>query len=1039
MSVITENQLQKNPYPGIRSFEIEESELFFGRGAQIKDLYSILDKTKFIAITGASGSGKSSLVKAGLIPELHKDSKTWMHHIFRPGNDPIGNFARSVSQSFKTDEVEKYMSPQAIEKLLRESNTPFKDIFLKHHSDKQHLIYIDQFEEIFRFRQSEYNENAESDSNLFVEILIKASKLDNKNIYNIITLRTDFLSDCSNFAGLTKIINDGHYLIPKMTLAEKEEALTGPAKTAGAEISDELINLIQKQLRTYDISLPVYQHALMRTWDYWLENAEYGKAVDVEHYEAIGGVTDALSVHAEYIYSSLPDENSKKIAEKIFKSLTHLGDDNRGTRSPKSLEEIISIVNARKEDVIPVIDKFRDIKSGFLLPSTEVKLTIETIIDISHESIMRVWSRLVQWVQNETESAQLYLRISKSAELYQEGKTGLMVNPDLQLALKWQDENQPNEVWAKRYDPAFDRAINYLNHSKKKWKNDIAAKEEKQKRGLRRARFFAIFLGSASLISILFMVIALNLKFKADDSRREALEKEKIAIDKSIIAEQKQKEAVSHKLIAEQQMRIADEQRLIAEQNKLYAVNQQREAIYQKQLAEKAKLEAIKARDIARELQIKAENLADEAYQNYLTAEDQRARAELSEARTDTLRRLAIAKSLSAQAIKIYRNNKKVQKLSEYEEKIPSILALQAYYFNKKYKGNDNDPDIFSALSEVSEAGIAIRGKNMHTDGIRSLAVSKDAEIFASCSDDGTVKVFKLSDPQNPVSLSSGNTDKLSIRSIDISETGKEIIAGLYNGDIYYWKNTNPDIKPKIIKGHTSVINSIQFIDDDNSFISASNDGKAIKWDIHNETVNSEILYEGNTQITYIAADTSDTYCALGTDKGTIILFPIKDTDDKTILSNEEHKKVSSISWINGTELVAGYSDGIIRFINNNEYGEEFFAHQSGVTSLFFDPNFDRIISSSYDGTIKIWNRSNIKLEPISLLKHTSWVYCVAADSEGTFIISGGADKQIVITPVITEELVAIVRDKVSKNMRKEDWDRFVGKDIEYKTELPKN
>jgi len=1037
MAVITENQLQKNPYPGIRSFETEESHLFFGRDDQIKDLYSILNKTHFIAITGASGSGKSSLVKAGLIPELHKDSKKWLHHIFRPGSDPIGNFAKSIANTFRKENNEYKSSKFDIEKILRNNENPYDDIFLNGEADKQHLIYIDQFEEIFRFRQSEFNENAETDSNLFVDILIKASKLVNKPIYIIITLRTDFLSDCSNFAGLTKIINDGHYLIPKMTLKEKEEALTGPAKIAGAEISLDLKNLIKKQLRSYDISLPVYQHALMRTWDYWLENAEYDKSVDVEHYEAIGSVTDALSVHAEYIFSSLPDENSKKIAEKIFKSLTHLGDDNRGTRSPKTLNEIINIINTRKEEIIPVIDKFRDEKSGFLFPSRDVNLNLDSVIDISHESIMRVWGRLVQWVQNETESAQLYLRISKSAELYQEGKTGLLINPDLQLALKWQNENQPNEVWAQRYDPAFDRAINYLNHSKKKWENDIAAKEEKQKRGLRRARFFAIFLGSASLISILFMVIALNLKFKADDSKRKALEKEKIAIQKSIIAEEKKKEAVSHKRIAEQQMRIAEEQRLIAEQNKQYAVNQQKEAIFQKQLALLAKQDAIKARDIAQELQLKAEKLRDEAYQQKLIAEDQRSRAELSEARTDTLRKLAIAKSLSAQAIKIYRNNKKIQKLSEYESKVPNILALQAYYFNKKYKGNENDPDIFSALSEVSEAGIAIRGKNMHNDGIRDIVVSKNGKSLVSCSDDGTVKVYDFNDPENPLTLNTGTLDIISIRSVDISGDGKNVTAGLYNGDIYFWKNISPETKPKVLKSHNSVINSISFTKDDKSFVTASNDGTARIWNIENETINSRLLYSGTAHITDISVDTAETHYALGTDKGEIIIIPADNLEDKTILHEDEHTKVTNLIWINKTELAAGYSSGKIRLIKNGAFNEEFFAHQSGVTSLYYDHNYNRIISASYDGTIKIWNYENIKLEPISLIKHNSWVYCVTSDPGGTKIISGGADKQIVITPIITEELVVILRNKVSKNMTKEDWNRFVGKDIEYKTNLP--
>ncbi|MCD4792132.1 MAG: hypothetical protein K8R54_02780 [Bacteroidales bacterium] len=1034
MTVLKESQLQKNPYPGIRSFEIGESNLFFGRDEQIKDLYTILNKTHFIAITGASGSGKSSLVKAGLIPELHQGSDKWLHYIFRPGSNPVGNFAKAFYDT-NFDQDNNIGSRNDIEKILRNEENPLEKIFLNDNSGKNHLIYIDQFEEIFRFRQNEYKANAESDSNLFIDILIEASKLINLPIYIIITLRTDFLSDCSNFSGLTKIINDGHYLIPKMTFEEKEKALAGPANIAGATISDNLKKLIKKHLKEYNISLPVFQHALMRTWDYWMENAEYGKSVDIEHYEAVGSVTDALSVHAEYIFSSLPDENSKKIAEKIFKSLTHLGDDNRGTRSPKTLDEIIAIINDRKEEIIPVIDKFREEKSGFLLPSEKLALKHETIIDISHESIMHVWGRLVQWVQSETESAQLYLRISKSSELYQEGKTGLLINPDLQLALKWQEENQPNEIWAQRYDPAFDRTITYLEHSKKKWENDIAAKEEKQKRGLRRARFIAIFLGSASLISILFLVIALNLKFKADDSKRKALEKEKIAIQESIIAEDKKKEAVSHKRIAEQQQLIADEQRLIAEQNKQYAVNQQKEAIFQKQLALIAKQDAIKSRDIARDLQKNAENLRDEAFQQKLIAENQRSRAEMSEAKTDTLRKLAIAKSLSAQAIKIYRNNKKIQKLSGYEKEIPNILALQAYYFNQKYKGNKNDPDIFSALSEVSESGKEIKGKNMHSDGVRDIAISKNGEFFVSCSDDGTVRFFKFKDPENSVKINMGTNEDNGIRTVDINEEGNNIIAGTYNGDLYFWRNK--ELKPQILKAHNSVVNSVLFSEDGKSFISASNDGTARLWNINSESITSKLILKTPNQILDIKISPDGKYYAVGTVAGEIIIVSTEDIDKQIVLSEAEHKKVTALYWINNNELIAGYSSGKIRFIKDEKYTEEFFAHQSGITSLYYDKNYQRIISGSYDGTIKIWNYDNIKIEPIVLIKHNSWVYCVTADPEGNNLISGGADKHIVITPIFTDELIAILRKKITKNMTKEDWNRFIGKDITYKSALP--
>lgn len=107
MEDLKENQLQNNPYPGIRSFEINESHLFFGRDEQIKKLHRILNENHFIAITGASGSGKSSIVKAGLLPKLKQNCKNWAYQVFHPGNDPIGNFSKVIFDTFKLKGINK--------------------------------------------------------------------------------------------------------------------------------------------------------------------------------------------------------------------------------------------------------------------------------------------------------------------------------------------------------------------------------------------------------------------------------------------------------------------------------------------------------------------------------------------------------------------------------------------------------------------------------------------------------------------------------------------------------------------------------------------------------------------------------------------------------------------------------------------------------------------------------------------------------------------------------------------------------------------
>jgi len=562
--------LHSNPFPGIRSYEPDEDELFFGREHRIKELIEKLSETRFLAIVGSSGCGKSSLIKAGLIPALlkHKvrqSQDTWKLILTHPGSDPIRNLAESILECFghpvdpvQTEGIIRKLlaSPDSLPAVIRETagNAQFS-----------YFLVIDQFEELFRFRQNSPSENSGTEAALFVEMFLQATRQTDVQISVALSMRTDFIDDCTGYTRLNEAINRGYYLVPRMEDDEKRLAITGPLGVRGLKITDELVDRLLTDVGDDPDQLPIMQHALMRTFDYWSTYKIGDEPISLSHYEAIGTMKEALSVHCEEIYTELKQPYLQLIAEKTFKALTDFGTDSRGTRRPVKLSALCVLSESRKEDVITVIDQFRETGRAFLRPSYQVELEDDTTVDISHESIMRVWKRLRKWVDEERSSAQLYLRLSKSAELFQLGKTGLWINPELQLALQWREANKPNVTWAMRYDAAFDRAMEYLNYSQRQYLLEIERKESLQKRNLRQARSFAIILGAATLVSILFLIVSLNLRFKAEASRKDALEKQKLAVTESKHAEEQRREALIQKRISEQQQQIAEQQKLITE------------------------------------------------------------------------------------------------------------------------------------------------------------------------------------------------------------------------------------------------------------------------------------------------------------------------------------------------------------------------------------------------------------------------------------------------------------------------------------------
>jgi tetratricopeptide (TPR) repeat protein len=529
-----ESKALSNPFPGLRPFEADEEHLFFGREQEIDELLRRLRTTRFLLVAGSSGTGKSSLVRSGLIPALESGfmlqaGSNWRIMIFRPGDNPIGNLAAAMDapdalgtkgELASTNrillEATLQRSSLGIVQAVRQARIPVQDNV---------LIVVDQFEELFRFRRSGHNSRDEAVA--FFKLLLEATRQQDVPIYIALTMRSDFLGDCIEFQGLPEAASDGLYLIPRMTRDELRSAITGPVAVAGGAITPRLVQRLLNDPGDDQDQLPVLQHALMRTWGHWEPRRAEEPAIDIADYEAIGGLEKALSLHAEEAFDEAGGvERGQQIAEKVFTALTDTYSDPRGVRRATSIRELAAVCEVPEEEVIRVVEIFRRAGRSFLTPQAGTPLEPHTIVDLSHESLMRCWTRLMAWTEEERESAASYMRIAQAASWWAESSGSLWTDPQLEIGLQWRSKNRPTAAWAERYDSKFALAMEFLDRSAEQ--REV---ERRKEIASKRTRLIVIYvLSTLLLVAGTLAWLAYVQGQRADDNLKTAMQ----AVDDSL-------------------------------------------------------------------------------------------------------------------------------------------------------------------------------------------------------------------------------------------------------------------------------------------------------------------------------------------------------------------------------------------------------------------------------------------------------------------------------------------------------------------------
>jgi hypothetical protein len=303
VSTVAAASPRPNPFPGLRPFREDEEHLFFGRENQVDAMVDKLAETRFLAVVGTSGSGKSSLVNCGLRPALRQGlmsraGTAWRMAQFRPGSNPIGAMARALAQEgvlFREHATEGLTLTEIIETTLRMSKLGLIDMYEMAPLDEgvNLLVVVDQFEELFRYRQLEAagrggDQHSSEEAAAFVNLLLAVEQQKTCPISIVLTMRSDFLGDCTQFPGLAEAINAGQYLVPRMTRDERRAAIEGPVRVGGAEIAPVLLTRLVNDVGDNPDQLSILQHALNRTWARWQDEGHDRERLDLPHYEAIG-------------------------------------------------------------------------------------------------------------------------------------------------------------------------------------------------------------------------------------------------------------------------------------------------------------------------------------------------------------------------------------------------------------------------------------------------------------------------------------------------------------------------------------------------------------------------------------------------------------------------------------------------------------------------------------------------------------------------------------------------------------------------------
>jgi WD40 repeat protein/energy-coupling factor transporter ATP-binding protein EcfA2 len=478
----------RNPYKGLRSFSNEDTGDFFGRDAAVNDMLDSLKQyPQLLAVIGASGSGKSSVVMAGLLPRLKAGaltgSRDWIYALpFTPGEHPVANLIRVLTRALPDigeDRIRGALldkDSQALGRLLREAVYDGLKTRL--------VLFVDQFEEVF-------TQSHEDERQQLIDLLVAAAAETNASVTVILTLRADFFDRVLVHPVLSTMISRHNYLLRPMTTAELRESVEKPAALAGLILESGLVEEILLDLGDEPGSLPLLQFTL----DQLYEQRE-GRRLTLAAYKKIGGVRGALAQHAETTYNLLRSDEHRAVAQIMFLRLVEVGANGEIARRRITRDELTLPDPEASAMMDHVSAEFVDAHLLF----TDTLANTETV-SISHEALIRAWDRLHGWVDARRDDLKLGSRIRADANEWN------VRNRPIDALYRGEVLLQAQE-WLTRSDEAgtLQRAFVLASVAEEERRIQAEQAAARRVRNLQRASLLAAVVGMIALVLVFVSV-----------------------------------------------------------------------------------------------------------------------------------------------------------------------------------------------------------------------------------------------------------------------------------------------------------------------------------------------------------------------------------------------------------------------------------------------------------------------------------------------------------------------------------------------------